>query len=378
MRSIVILIILFSSFYSYSQNKKWTLEQLSAHWANYGLDQYEGIYANIVPKGTLNPQYLLALVNYYGQYELVFLNVEGDIYDYNRKSNRKISNKWRWSFGDIKAKLYKTSTNNVYNANWIKGNKTVTDQLNIYFGEKYIAIDWHNNIKDNYYLKVKFDDNGKLEIDSIEDEAIQSFGSGFAVSSQGLITTNYHVIKDAKKVFVHGVNGDFNTVYYAEVIKTDKNNDLALIKIKDQRFTSINNIPYTLKYEKERLGENVFVLGYPSIKRLGIDIKLTNGIISSTSPNAHDNLYQITAPVYYGNSGGPVFNEDGDVIGILNAGQLDIENTAYCIKSTELFALMRQTSENSILGNSNFLKVYDLPDKVERIKNFVYILEVYQ
>lgn len=99
-----------------------------------------------------------------------------------------------------------------------------------------------------------------------------------------------------------------STGFVAEVVATDKTNNLAIIKITDRNFNVFGTVPYTVKNQVLDVEENIWVLGYPLTQYLGNEIKLTNDLVSSKSGYQGDvATYQISAPVQPGNSGGPIF-----------------------------------------------------------------------
>ncbi len=190
------------------------------------------------------------------------------------------------------------------------------------------------------------------------------------------MATCYHVVEDASKVRIRGVNGDFAVLYNAKVIATDKRNDLAILKIADQAFTNIDGIPYQVSGSVSDVGEDVFVLGYPLRALMGDEIKLTNGLISSKTGYQGDvTAYQISATIQPGNSGGPLFDSDGDVIGIVNA-RLVVESAAYAVKSPYLKMLSESTDDKISFNTENRLMGKSLKEKVKEINKFIYIIEV--
>jgi S1-C subfamily serine protease len=202
-------------------------------------------------------------------------------------------------------------------------------------------------------------------------------GTGFAISSNGIIATNYHVIEGGNTIKIRGVKSNFSKSYKAKVLISDKNNDLSLLQIEDNSFTNLGIIPYTIKTSLDGVGENIFVLGYPLRATMGDEIKLTNGIISSKTGFQGDiTTYQISAPIQPGNSGGPLFDNQGNIIGIINAKHMEAENASYAIKSSYLTSLMELLSTPAKLQTINLLKGKSLTNQVELIKNFVYIIEV--
>ena len=125
----------------------------------------------------------------------------------------------------------------------------------------------------------------------------------------------------------------------------------------------------------EEVGENIFVLGYPLAKLMGNEIKLTNGIISSRSGYQGDiSTYQMSAPVQPGNSGGPMFDDKGNVIGIVNAGIPGAENVGYAIKTSYLKNLVENVTSNNILPNNNQIESMSLPQKVAKVRDFVFFI----
>ena len=140
-----------------------------------------------------------------------------------------------------------------------------------------------------------------------------ALGSGFIIDKSGLVVTNNHVIKDAEDILVR-IEG--LKEYEAEVIGSDPLSDLAVLKIKsDEKFQPV-------KFgdsDKARIGDWVIAIGNP----LGLSGTVTAGIISARNRNIGLNRYedfiQTDASINSGNSGGPLFDMNGDVIGINTA-----------------------------------------------------------
>lgn len=204
-----------------------------------------------------------------------------------------------------------------------------------------------------------------------------SSGTGFAISSNGMIVTNHHVVDGATNIIVRGINGDFSRTFKAKVVLEDKNNDLAIIKIDDISFSSLGTIPYVMPFKSSDVGNSIFCLGYPLRATMGDEVKLTNGIISSKSGYQGDiTTYQITAPVQPGNSGGPLFDDKGNLIGIINARHLGAENVSYAIKISYLLNLIDVLPTVPKLQTINALEGKSLSEQVKVIKNFIYIIEI--
>lgn len=200
-------------------------------------------------------------------------------------------------------------------------------------------------------------------------------GTGFALGN-GYVVTNHHVIDGAKGISVKGIKGIMNSGYAAEVVASDKVNDIAILKIADYRFDGFGTIPYSVSTRMADVGEEVFVLGYPLTQALGNEIKLTNGIVSSRTGYQGDvSTYQMSAPVQPGNSGGPMFDSKGNIIGIVVAGVPGAENVGYAIKTSYLKILIESAGLNVKLPSKNSISALSLSEKVKRVKNMVLYIE---
>ena len=211
--------------------------------------------------------------------------------------------------------------------------------------------------------------------ESIENSVSKS-GTGFALSSDGYIVTNNHIVENAKKIIIIGIQGNFDQEYDAKIKVTDPKNDIAILKIEDNSFRTLGLPQYSFDLNTIDVGNSVYVLGYPLRATMGDEIKLTSGIISSKSGYEGDvTSYQISAPVQPGNSGGPVFDSKGNIVGIVNAKYIGAENVTYAIKTSYLRNLIDLLESRPELPVGN-LSGLDLPEKVKQIKKFVYVIKV--
>jgi serine protease Do len=146
-----------------------------------------------------------------------------------------------------------------------------------------------------------------------QPQPVEAKGSGFIINASGIVVTNNHVVKDAKTISVTLSNGDS---YPAKVIGTDPKTDLAVLKI-----LAGHPLPYVELGSSANVepGEWVVALGNP----FGLDGTVTAGIVSALGRDIGDGPYdkfiQIDAPINEGNSGGPLFDQHGQVIGINTA-----------------------------------------------------------
>ena len=157
-----------------------------------------------------------------------------------------------------------------------------------------------------------------------------SSGSGFFVSTLGHVITNQHIVNDCGSVTV-GDNA--NKQVPADVLETDRRNDLALLKISSMQMASaetkslirrlgIRIVPLSsnglLRSEDVELGEDVLVAGYPYGDIFSSTIKVTKGIVSAVRGMGDDSgQFQMDAAVQPGNSGGPIYDENGNIVGVV-------------------------------------------------------------
>ena len=168
-------------------------------------------------------------------------------------------------------------------------------------------------------------------------------GSGFVISSDGLVVTNEHVVSGARKVEVWLTNGKR---HYGEVLERNADADLALVKINSSDHFAAIGVGDT---SAVRVGDEVLALGFPLADRIGSDLTVTRGIISSTRSVGGVAIFQTDAAINPGNSGGPLVNMDGDVIGV-NTSKIDeiggrpVDNIGFAVSAAELERRLRGLS----------------------------------
>ena len=176
-------------------------------------------------------------------------------------------------------------------------------------------------------------------------EIKKSTGTGFAISNDGYLVTNYHVIADASKITVQA-----GGAYEARIVTKDQASDLAILKIEAR------TRPLRLALEATpRLGDSVTTGGYPNPSIQGTSLKLTRGVISGMKGYSDDERdYQIDATIQPGNSGGPLLSASGEVIGIVVAKINDAfvaqatgslpQNVNYAIKLSYLVPVLSRVT----------------------------------
>ena len=206
-------------------------------------------------------------------------------------------------------------------------------------------------------------------------------GSGFFISESGYIVTNNHVIDGWNQFQVEFKYNNEIRSFNTKVIKVDPINDLAIIKIDDSEFSNKEDIPYNFKRKNVDIGTDIFAMGYPLTGIMGKDIKSTFGKISSkTGLGGDPTKYQIQVPIQPGNSGGPLFDYKGNLIGITSSGinrKLDLtENVNYAIKSNYLLNLIDVLPETITLPLSTQLASKELTEQIKILSDYVVLIKV--
>tara|TARA_Y100000588_G_C14237514_1_gene917990 strand:- start:33 stop:2399 length:2367 start_codon:yes stop_codon:yes gene_type:complete len=204
-------------------------------------------------------------------------------------------------------------------------------------------------------------------------------GSGIIISNDGLIATNYHVIEDSKDIQVTFLIDNQIKSFKASIIKNDEINDLSIIKIEDPQFKKIKNIQYNFNTDISSVGQNVFTLGYPLTYILGEEIKFTDGRISSRTGFQGDvRFYQTTAPIQPGNSGGPLFDFKGNLIGINSAviKKEIAENVSYSIKTIYLKNLIDVLPFPVNIPDDKSLARYSIEEQAKILSLYTVLVKV--
>jgi len=184
----------------------------------------------------------------------------------------------------------------------------------IYFGEKLAAEDiYRTAVNQVVCLSTEIPANGWMPAETV-------YGSGFIISEDGYIITNHHVIDDAHR-YGHPLTVTMRdgSVYSATVVGVEPDNDIAVIKINAKSLSPVK----VGSSASMQVGEEIYAVGNPRL----LDYTMTDGIISALDRQVtvdedqriSISMFQISAAVNSGNSGGPVYNTRGEVIGVVSA-----------------------------------------------------------
>lgn len=230
-----------------------------------------------------------------------------------------------------------------------------------------------NNVKRNvnaHNAEIK-----NIKSDKTNVEPMHYGATGFMITKDGYVVTNYHVITGADSVHLQNHKGQS---FKAEIIFTNPEKDLAILHISDSTFKSLKTIPYTFKKSDSDLGEDIYTIGFPRDEAV-----YGQGYLSSSTGYAGDTLaYQISIPVNPGNSGGPVLDKDGNIIGIISGKQKGIDGAAFAIKTKALLETLNSIPADSlkgniVLGNRNGLNNLTRTDQIKKMQDYIYIVKVY-
>ncbi|GAA4311569.1 hypothetical protein GCM10023149_06610 [Mucilaginibacter gynuensis] len=204
-------------------------------------------------------------------------------------------------------------------------------------------------------------------------------GTGFALTSNGYIVTNYHVIKGADSLYVQNVNGDS---YHAKVVYSEPEHDIAVLEINDSEFKNLGAVPYNFKKSKSDLGEDVYTIGYPSDA-----IAFGPGFLTSAAGfNGDTTAYEVSIAARPGNSGGPLLDSKGNLIGIISGKQTQYESSAYAIKSNYLLkaiqdipsdSLKRKLSLNTKNKTKSSLAGLSRTQQLAKLQKYIFMVKVY-
>lgn len=349
----------------YDPKKFWTEERLISYWNENGLDEIEGIYER---NRLLNGRVKFGIQKVGNDYNIYLLN-----------PMKGVDERRKWLSGEYIGRIKRTAKEGVFIGTFKSFDKQYSyDDIYFTFQESsfIVSTSRYANELGGEYLKL-----GPIVSKEIVKQSLVT-GTGFIVSNNGLIATNYHVVEKSKKIKIKFSNETGSQISEAKILFTDVKNDIALLKVESNELSSLPPIPYIFS-SKVELGEKVFTIGFPISDIMGENVKVSDGIVSSLTGAGDDKKYlQISVPIQPGNSGGPLFNSDGMLIGITTARlnqdavQTKVENVNYAIKSEFLSNLLSYIPAYKAPENASSLKGLQFKEQVKILKSFVCLIEV--
>jgi serine protease Do len=202
-------------------------------------------------------------------------------------------------------------------------------------------------------------------------------GTGFAITNNGYFATAYHVINQGKFDSVYIECSD-NKYYKANLVTFDAASDLAILKVERKNFHFGHaEVPYKIVPVKSGLGARIFTIGYPND-----DLVYSEGYISGKNGyNGNAQQYTLDLPAGHGQSGSPVADAQGNVIGILTAISGPEEANTYAVSSKSLIDLIKpfaQDNDDFHVPVANKLSRLSREEQIEKMENYTFSVKVYK
>lgn len=338
------------------------------------------------PKGGLvfayrDPKnYQFFVINAKGDYEIgemvdgvrtVFVNGTSGKkkYDYSRKNSSR-------SFA---LKVFSAQDSLFFSCD----NEELYKKKGIHFSGEYVGYYLggnHEMTASNMYIRTEANPpfvSADVDKKIIKNKAWRGSGSGLVITTDGYVVTNHHVVNDATEVQVEMVRNGEWVSYNCDVILKDEKSDLAIIKINDSTFKHFDIIPFSIKTQLADVGAQVFTLGYPLARSLGNELKYMEGAVNARTGYQGELLaYQISVALQPGNSGGPLFDTNGNLVGVVNSKLNNASNVGFAIKSNYIVNLLQMLPSNPAMPSNSTLGGKNIVDQVNILRAYVPMIKV--
>jgi serine protease Do len=204
---------------------------------------------------------------------------------------------------------------------------------------------------------------------------VKTGGTAFLIDGKGYLVTNAHVLDGSGAIVIDNNGHEYNS----RILSVDHAKDLAVLQIDDKDFKPLKNLPYSIRRNQPDLGEELFTLGYPRD-----EIVYNMGYLSAkTGYKGDTSSCQLSLTANPGNSGAPVFNKNGEIVGIISTRQTQAEDVVFALKSNNIFKLIdslkaTDTSLKKVkLPLNSSLKNMDRVSQVKKAEDCVFLIKTY-
>lgn len=198
-------------------------------------------------------------------------------------------------------------------------------------------------------------------------------GTGFLIDGRGYLVTNSHVVKNSKNIYIQNNKGE---QFRVKVVQLDLVKDIAILKIDDDSYKHSSFLPYGIRKSNSDIAEPIYTLGFPRN-----EIVYGEGYLSAKTGFNGDTLScQIAVAANPGNSGGPVFNHNGEVIGILSTKEVQAEGAVFAIQSKYIFDAIEQLKKDTAyqrikVNTISSVRGMDKMQQVKKIQDYVFMVK---
>ncbi len=207
---------------------------------------------------------------------------------------------------------------------------------------------------------------------------VKKTGTGFALTNNGYFVTAYHVIHDENgygdSVYIQNSDGQY---FKASLVTFDEGTDVAIMKVDKAGFRfGKGELPYSFSGSKANLGAHIFTLGYPSD-----EVAYSEGYISARNGyDGNTQQYTLELPVGHGQSGSPLMDSKGNVLGLLTAVGSETEEKTYAISSKAITSLLHQLPDEKSIKLPKYARIGGMgrEQQIGKMEAYTFAVKVYK
>lgn len=205
-------------------------------------------------------------------------------------------------------------------------------------------------------------------------------GNGFLFAANGFVVTNYDLVDGAYGINVKGIGGNFLKSYKAELVVADKDNDIAILRIKDKKFVNAGEIPYTIDMTGKLKDTSIYIYLYPQNPNNNFRTSFVDASVNFNYENKNDTTsFKINADIEQVYSISPIFDRWGSLVSVLTAKHRGEENISFVTKFNYVVKLTENIADKPkiIVNKINPLKNKTSIEKARDLKKCILLIEAY-